>query len=192
MSDGKAARKLLLDRHNADGDVQVHASLDDWETAWRSLQNLGATAQTLVSEDNEDRHHTALLFQLFVLQLQAAWRLGHTVGAEELYTLCTEVICSISESGSHLDWMPLLQFLLMKHIEQADRVLMGLCCKGSMTLTWNVLQQAERCLQTDTTDLLATASDEGISWAENMLSQVCDQSSTETALPQMCRCSNAS
>lgn len=153
-------------------DVQVHASQGDWESAWQTLQNLGPTAQKLISEDIGSNHNTALLFQLFILQLQAGWKLGHAVGVEELYTFCKEIIFAVSETSSEVDWLPLLQFLVMKHVEQADAVLMDDCERGNTILAWKVLEQAEKCLQSDTADLMARASQRCLSCGLSMLHQV--------------------
>ena len=151
---------------------QVHAANHDWEKTWQSLQNLTGSAQTLVCEDSADLHSPSLLFHQFALQLVAAWRLGHCSGAEESYTLCKEVICSVFESGSSMEWMPLLQYLIARHIEQADFVLQKSWSSGSMNLAWKVLNQAEECLQNDMMDLLAMAPDQSRAWADTMLSQV--------------------
>lgn len=71
-----------------------------------------------------------------------------------------------------MEWMPLLQYLIARHIEQADFVLQKSWSSGSMNLAWKVLNQAEECLQNDMMDLLAMAPDQSRAWADTMLSQV--------------------
>lgn len=107
-----------------------------------------------------------------MLQLQAGWKLGHAVGVQELYTFCTEIIFAVSESSSEVEWLPLLHYLVMKHVEQADAVLMDERGQGNAIVAWKVLQQAEKCLETDTADLIARASQRGVSCGKSMLHQV--------------------
>lgn len=105
-----------------------------------------------------------------MLQLVAAWQLGHCGAAEESFTLCKEVIISAYESN--MEWIPLLHYLIAKHVEQANLLLRQPSSEGNMNLTWQVLHQAEACLQTDLVALLDRQSKSSRSWADTMLSQV--------------------
>eukprot|EP00892_Ulva_mutabilis_P010938 jgi/Ulvmu1/8216/UM041_0025.1 len=148
-------------------DAEVHAAHQDWETTWRLLQHVDASVQTLVYEEQEDNHSTALLFQLFTLQLVAAWRLGHASAAEDSYTLCKDIISSAHES--HIDKVPLVQILIAKHLEQVTVLLRAPCHTNSINLAWRILQQAEAYLETE---IEVSGANSDHSWAGSMLSQV--------------------
>jgi hypothetical protein len=134
--------------------VKVHAASGCWEQAHEVLQPAIAEAQDAVESDieEEDSEFTgaleAVTFQLFALQLQAAWHLQHSHSSSETYTLCVQTAAqasSIEEKASYV------QHLVMAHLKFVAHELYEHCSAQQLQQVWRLLQQANSLIDNETT-----------------------------------------